>query len=124
MNNHWVRFRAWYSLTVLKRPVREMPRADCQHSFACYLCPRSRCVGSLNAPDDPDLTKPRSSSWGHCIFVQGKHGIVRFRVSIAEANKRRARAAADEQEHLPPHLWKPPGYDEGDVPAFLKSIAD
>lgn len=40
------------------------------------------------------------------------------------ANAHAARRAAKEQEHIPPHLWEPPGYDEADVPAFLKSVAN
>lgn len=40
------------------------------------------------------------------------------------ANAHAALRAAKEQEHSPPHLWRPPGYDEQDLPAFLKSVAD
>jgi hypothetical protein len=43
---------------------------------------------------------------------------------MATANAHSARRAAEEQAQIPPHLWKPPGYDEKDVVALLKSIAD
>jgi hypothetical protein len=120
----WAKIKSWISLNVFKQPVREMPRERCAHSTGCYLCPRSRCVGSLNDRDDPDLTKPRPSSSGHCIHVHGENGLVILRVSMESANARAARRAAEEQAQIPPHLWKPPGYDEEDVVALLKSIAD
>jgi hypothetical protein len=40
------------------------------------------------------------------------------------ANAHAARRAAEEQAQIPPHLWKALGYDEEDVVALLKSIAD
>ncbi len=120
----WIRVKLWVSLRLLRRPVSEMPRGQCQHNAGCYLCPQSRCVGALNDRDDPDLTKPRPSTSGHCIVMPGPNGVVRLRVSMETANAHAARQAAKAQEHLPPHLWSPPGYDEQDLPAFLKSVAD
>lgn len=120
----WVSLKRWVSLNVFKHPVRQQPRNACEHHAGCYLCPRSRCVGALNDRDDPDLTKPRPSTLGHCIVIPGPHGVVRMRVSMETANSHAARRAAKEQEHIPPHLWRSPGYDEQDVPAFLRSITD
>lgn len=120
----WASIKSWISLNLIKQPVAEMPREHCQHTAVCYVCPRGRCVGALNDRDDPDLTKPRPTTSGHCIVVPGAVGFVRLRVSVETANAHAARRAANEQEHIPPHRWEPPGYDEADLPAFLKSVAD
>ena len=120
----WASIKGWISLNLIKQPVAERPRERCAHNAGCYLCPRSRCVGALNDRNDPDVTKPRPSTSGHCIVVPSAAGFVRLRVSMETANAHAARRAAEEQEHLPPHLWRPPGYDEQDLPAFLKSVAD
>lgn len=117
--------KCWIARKVLKQPVRQQPRKNCEHHAAgCYLCPRSRCVGALNDRDDPDLTKPRPSTSGYCIVIRGAVGFVRLRVSMETANEHAARRAAKEQEHIPSHLWKSPGYDAEDLPAFLRSVAD
>lgn len=117
--------KSWVARKILKQPVRQQPRKACEHHAAgCYLCPRSRCVGALNDRHDPDLTKPRPSTSGHCIFLPGPHGVVRLRVSMETANAHAARRAAKEQAHVPSHLWESPGYDDEDLPAFLKSVAD
>lgn len=79
-------------MRVLKQPVREQPRQACEHHAAgCYLCPREHCSGALNDPDDPDLTKPRSSSSGHCVYLNGG---LRLRMSARGANDHYARQAA------------------------------
>jgi hypothetical protein len=108
----WTQMRSWFSLKVLKRPVREMPRERCVHNTGCHLCPRSRCKGELNDRDDPDLTKPRASTSGHCLYIHSANGVIRIRISTEAANARRARQAAEERERTPPRLWKAPGYDE------------
>lgn len=118
----WASIKSWISLNVLRQPVREMPRGRCAHSTGCYLCPRTRCVGMLNDRHEPDLTKPRPSTSGHCIYVNGEKGLIRLRVSMETANARRARQAAEERERTPLHLWKAPGYDEDDVAAAIKLI--
>lgn len=88
--------KSWFLLRVLKRPVRQQPRKACEHHAAgCYLCPREHCDGALNDPDDPDLTKPRSASFGHCIYIGGPDGGQRLRVSARSANDYYARQALD-----------------------------
>lgn len=76
MTNSWLQaIRRWISMRVLKQPVRQQPRKECEHHAAgCYLCPREHCSGALNDRDDPDLTKPRWSSSGHCIYLSGASG--------------------------------------------------
>jgi hypothetical protein len=79
----------------------------------------------LNERDDPDLTKPRSSSSGHCIYIHGENGengVVRFRVPKEAANARLARQAADERARTPPHVWKAPGFDEDDLKVVAKLL--
>lgn len=114
----------WIFRRVDNQRVDHQPRLNCAYHAGCYLCPRSRCVGALNDGDDPDLTKPKPTTSGHCIVVPGAVGFVRLQVSMETANAHAARQAAKEQEHLPPHLWEPPGYDELELPAFLRSVAD
>ncbi|MCU1617908.1 MAG: hypothetical protein JWO98_5448 [Frankiales bacterium] len=98
VNGQWKSLNAWFVLRVLKRPVRQQPRKACEHHAAgCYLCPREYCSGALNDGDDPDLTKPRSSSSGHCVYLSGANGGLglRLRMSARGANDHYARQAAE-----------------------------
>jgi hypothetical protein len=113
----WAVLKGWILLKVFKQPVRDMPREQCAHHLTgCYLCPRSRCIGALNDRNDPDLTKPRSSTSGHCIYFSGPNGMVRLRVPMATANAHYARRAAEEHEETPSRFLKAAGYDEDDIP--------
>jgi hypothetical protein len=49
----------------------------------------------LNHRDDPDLTKPRPSSSGHCVYLSGANGGLRLRMSARGANDYYARQAAE-----------------------------
>jgi hypothetical protein len=87
--------KSWFLLRVLKRPVLQQPRKACEHHAAgCYMCPREHCSGALNDRNDPDLTKPRWSTSGHCIYPGGLGGM-RFNVSLRGANDHYARQAAE-----------------------------
>lgn len=97
MTNSWMRvIRHWISMNVVKQPVRQQPRKACQHHAAgCYLCPREYCSGALNDRDDPDLTKPRPTSSGHCVYLNGANGGLRLRMSARGANDHYVRQAAE-----------------------------
>ena len=85
------------------------------HNTKCHMCPRTRCVGALNDQHDPDLSKPRTSSSGHCLYLNGANGPIRIRVSTEAANSYYAQRSAEKREQTPPHLWTPPGYDEEEL---------
>ena len=107
---------AWLSE---RRPVtpRSVPREFCDHASDCYLCPRALCVGSLNSPDEPDRTKPRSSSNGRCVYFVGADGQPRrFRISLESANDHAKQRALQSAQHTPGM--------ELDIPDFLKKTAD
>lgn len=118
----WAVLKGWILLKVFKQPVRDMPRELCVHNTECYMCPRSRCVGALNDRHDPDLTKPRSSTSGHCIYFSGPNGMMRLRVPMATANAHYARRAAEERDQTQQHLWEAPGYDEEAVAAAMRLL--
>jgi hypothetical protein len=83
----WTWAKYWVSLNLFKQPVRQQPRQACEHhTSGCYLCPREYCSGALNDCDDPDLTKPRPSSSGHCIYLNGANGVLRLRMTARGAN--------------------------------------
>jgi hypothetical protein len=95
-NGQWESLNAWFVLRVLKQPVHQQPRHACEHHTAgCYLCPPEHCSGALNDPNDPDLTKPRSSSFGHCVYLGGPDGGMRLRMSARDANDHYARQAME-----------------------------
>jgi hypothetical protein len=96
MTNNWLQaIRRWTSMRVLKQPVRQQPRRVCEHHAAgCYLCPREHCSGAWNDRDDPDLTKPKPSLSGHCVYRSGANGGLRLRMSARAANDHYARQAA------------------------------
>lgn len=88
--------KTWVTRNVFKQPVRQLPRQVCEHHAAgCYLCPREHCSGALNDRDDPDLTKPRPSSSGHCVYLNGANGVLRLRMSARGANDHYTRRAAE-----------------------------
>lgn len=94
----WTRTKYWAALHLFKQPVRQQPRQACAHHAAgCYLCPREYCCGALNDRDDPDLTKPRPSSSGHCVYLGGANGGLGLRLSMTArgANDHYARQAAE-----------------------------
>jgi len=95
-NSSWEKIRNWISLNVFKQPVRQQPRRVCEHHAAgCYLCPREHCSGALNDRGDPDRTKPRPSSSGHCVYLSGANGVLRLRMSARSANDYYTRRAAE-----------------------------
>lgn len=109
--------KGWILLKVFKQPVRDMPRERCAHHLTgCYLCPQSRCVGALNDRNDPDLTKPRSSTSGHCIYFDGPNGMVRLRVPMETANAHYARRAAEAEDKTAPHVTGPSSSGEDRIP--------
>lgn len=64
-------------------PMLQQPRAMCEHLAAgCYLCPREHCTGMLNDREDPDPEKPRPSTSGHCVYMQGGNGGIGMRVNM------------------------------------------
>lgn len=95
-NIQWEALKAWFALSVLKQPVHQQPRKACEHhATGCYLCPREYCCGALNDRDDPDLTKPRPSSSGRCVYLNGANGLLRLRMSPRGANDHYTRQAAE-----------------------------
>lgn len=113
----------WFAVRNPPTAPASVPRERCEHRDVCHLCPRSMCSGQLNSPDDPDMTKPRSSSYGRCIVIQGSAGPLRLRVSAEGANEHAARRDAERQADIPVHLRKGPGYDieDLDIPDFLRA---
>lgn len=80
-------------------PMFQQPRAMCEHHAAgCYLCPREHCIGMLNDREDPDPEKPRPSTSGHCIYMQGVNGGIGLRVNMTlrGANEYYRRRAMDQ----------------------------
>ena len=96
----WTELKEWLSLRVMRRPVIYAPRDQCEHNGRCVMCPEDRCVGFLNDPHDPDLTKPRVGATGHCTHVMTKSGPMQFRLSMEGANSYYAKKlAADRLRH-------------------------
>lgn len=95
-DSRWAAVRSWLAMRVVKQPVRQQPRKACEHhATGCYLCPREYCSGALNDRDDSDLTKPRPSSSGHCVYLNGANGVLRLRMSARGANDHYTRRAAE-----------------------------
>src|SRR5688572_22889091 len=70
------------------KPPAYIARKDCEHALRCYLCAPGICTGRLNRPDEPDASKPRSWSYGMCIYTVMENGeLMRWNMTIEGANE-------------------------------------
>jgi hypothetical protein len=79
----------------------------------------------LNTPDEPDMSKPRASSYGMCVYTVMKDGeVMRWNLTLEGANEYHKNRAIEKEDRPPAVCELTPAaiarVENLEVPEFLR----